>query len=88
MYIVTNKQTGFKHYFNKDQFNTFYQSTGKKLILLNKKKFTDTYSFKQIKEYDMTKIFSKLFSSENLYFLLCLGLSVLLTAAFIYFGGK
>ena len=55
MYIVKHKRTNFKHYFDKEQFATFYQTTGKKLISKNKN-FTDVYSVQQIKEYNTDKI--------------------------------
>ncbi len=59
MYVVTNKQTGFKLYLNREQFNKFNYTTGKKLITLNKK-FSKVYSVKKIKEYDTDKIFNEL----------------------------
>ena len=49
MYVVTHKKSGFKHYFDSDQFKNFYKTTGKKLIK-QKKNFTDIYTTKQIKE--------------------------------------
>ena len=59
MYVVTNKQTGFKLYLNREQFNKFNYTTGKKLITLNKR-FSKVYSVKKIKEYNVDKIFNEI----------------------------
>jgi len=61
MYVVTHKKSGFKHYFDSDQFKNFYKTTGKKLIK-QKKNFTDIYTTKQIKESGVPNWFTDTFA--------------------------
>tara|TARA_R100000781_G_scaffold114704_1_gene86247 strand:+ start:1451 stop:1699 length:249 start_codon:yes stop_codon:yes gene_type:complete len=80
MYIVKNKLTGFKQYFSKDQYFQFYNTTGMQLIKKGKR-FTDNYSVKIIKNYNLDKIMT-----DTLYFLLCMGLLGSLLYGFIYYS--
>ena len=76
MYVITNKKTGFKQYFTKEQFTNFYSVTGKKLINLDKS-FSDTYSVKIVKEFDLSNFF---------YMLLAMLIMGVMTLAFIYYS--
>ena len=80
MYIVKNKQTGFKQYFSNDQYFQFYNTTGMQLIKKGKR-FTDNYSVKIIKDYNIDKIVS-----ESFYFILCIVLMSIFTLSFIYYS--
>tara|TARA_R100001443_G_scaffold947_3_gene3661 strand:- start:289 stop:537 length:249 start_codon:yes stop_codon:yes gene_type:complete len=61
MYVVKHKSSGFKHYFDSDQFKNFYKTTGRKLIK-QKKNFTDIYSVRQIKEGGVPNWFTDTFA--------------------------
>ena len=87
MYVIKNKQTGFKLYLNEEQWIRFYRTTGSKLIKSGKT-FSNLYSIKKIKTYDLDKLYSKIFNEDTFYFLVCIALMTILTFAFIYFAGK
>jgi hypothetical protein len=69
MYIVIHKNTGFKHYFDSDQFKNFYKVTGKKLIQKDKK-FTDIYTVKQIKDSGVPSWFTDTFAIITLFIMM------------------
>ncbi len=80
MYIVKNKQTGFKQYFSAEDYKHFYSITGMKLIKKGKK-FTDTYSVKIIKDYNVDKILSEAF-----YIFLCFVMITTLILGYIHYS--
>ena len=80
MYLVKHNQSGFKHYFDTDQFTRFYETTGKNLLKKNKN-FTEIYTVKKIKEYD-----TSYYLSEAFYFTICVLMVSVLTLAFIYYA--
>lgn len=69
MFIVKHKKTGFKHYFDKDQYQSFYKTTGKTLIKKGQK-FTDVYSTRKIKECGIPSWFTNTFALITLFIMI------------------